>query len=303
MNNKRYFVAGLFIILTTIAMIFIGFWLAFGLKDVKYNTYITKFHESVTGLNENAAVNYNGVNIGKVESIRIDKQNPSTVLVKIQIQEGIPIYTNTYASLVPQGITGQVFITLSLSSKEKQVLIPPKDKAPFPEIQTKPSFLTNIVNQMSLVTEHVTDVSNRVNQIISKGTVTKINKIVSNLETISSSIANSSQDIHQSLSSLNIILKNTAKSSKNLDSIMHNIDTASKSIATASVDISQLIVSIQNQTLPGINNVILPQLSQTLGNINQTSSELNMLIDTLNQNPSVLIRGKAQNSSKYGVNL
>ncbi|GGF89041.1 MULTISPECIES: MlaD family protein [Cysteiniphilum] len=292
MKNNRYFVAGLFIIITTIVMIFIGFWLAFGLKDIKYDTYIARFNESVTGLNVNAAINYNGVNVGKVESINIDKQNPSVVIVVMQIQQGIPIYNTTYASLVPQGITGQVFITLSISSDPDQYIVKPQDAPPFPVVKTKPSFLTNIVNQMSTVAEQVTLISTRVAKIISDDNVQKINHIVSNVEDISNSLATSSQNIHQSIESLNIILKNAAKSSAELDQIAHNINHGSKAVARASEDVSKAITSFNNQTLQGVNNILLPQLAQTLNNINETSVQLSDLLKKMNQNPSILVRGE-----------
>ncbi|WP_119343343.1 MlaD family protein [Facilibium subflavum] len=273
MKNNRYFIVGLFIILITAAMIFIGFWLAFGLKNTKYNIYTAHFHESVNGLNVNAPINYNGVGIGKVQSIEIDRKNPSTVIVTMQIQQGIPIFTNTYASLVPQGITGQVYISLSLKGKKPTTLMPPKDKPPYPEIQTKASFLTNIVDQMSLVATQITKIATRINQVVSDDNVKNFNEIIANLQSISA---------------------NFAKSSKKLDSIMDSINKASQSIAGTSKQVNMISQTLQNQTLQAVNNVLLPQMHQTLSDVDQGMIEFTKLLQTLNQNPSALIRGKAQ---------
>lgn len=292
MKNNRYFVAGLFIIITTTSMIFIGFWLAFGLKDVKYDTYIARFNESVTGLNVNAAINYNGVNVGKVKSISIDKENPSIVIVVMQIQQGIPIYNTTYASLVPQGITGQVFITLSLSKELTKFLIKPAISPPYPVVNTKPSFLTDIVNQMSTVAEQVSQISTRVARIISDDNVQKINHIVTNVEDISNALATSSQNIYQSIESLNIILKNAATSSQQLNQIADNVNHGAKAVAKASEDVSRTLTSFNNQTLQGVNNILLPQITQTLESLHQTSAQLSELFKKMNQNPSMLIRGE-----------
>ncbi len=292
MNKNRYFIVGLFIIIVTIGMIFIGFWLAFGLNDTKYNTYLARFNESVDGLNLNAPVNYNGVNIGKVTDINIDHKNPSIVIVTMQIQEGVPIFTNTYASLVPQGITGQVYISFSLKGKSPQAALPPTKEAPFPVIQTKASFLTNIVNQMSVLAEQVTNISKRVGQIVDTDNVKKVDDILSNLQTISNSIAKNSQAINQSLTSLNIVLKNAAISSNKLNSLMSNVEQASKAIAATSQDVSKISQSLQTQTIQGFNNVILPELGQTLASVNQSARELNQLVSKLNNNPSILVRGQ-----------
>ena len=271
MKKNRYFIVGLFIILATTAMIIIGFWLAFGLQDIKYNTYIAKFKESVGGLNVNAPINYNGVNIGKVAGINIDRKNPSIVIVTMQIEEKVPIFSNTYAALVPQGITGQVFISLSIKHQKPAKLIAPRTEPPFPIVQTKASFLTNIVNQMSVVADQVTRISQRVEQIVSDDNVKKVNQI---------------------LDSLNVILKNTAKSSQKFDQTLNQINQAMQSLSTTSAKVGKITDTLQTQTLQGINNYLLPQLGQTLSEVNQSASTLNQLLSKVSQNPSVLIRGE-----------
>ena len=58
-------------------MIGAALWLASGgALQTKFDLYSAVENESVAGLNINAPVKYNGVEIGKVRSIRLDQQNP-----------------------------------------------------------------------------------------------------------------------------------------------------------------------------------------------------------------------------------
>ncbi len=68
--------------------------------------------------------------------------------------------------------------------------------------------------------------------------------------------------------------------------------SCSKAVARASEDVSKAITSFNNQTLQGVNNILLPQLAQTLNNMNETSVQLSDLLKKINQNPSILVRGE-----------
>ncbi|MFZ9035239.1 MAG: MlaD family protein [Francisellaceae bacterium] len=300
MKNNRYFIAGLFILLITSIMIILGFWMAFGLKEVKYDTYIARFNESVDGLYVNANVNYNGVPVGKVENIRIDKKNPSIVIVTLQIEEGTPILSNTYASLQPQGITGQVYVSLSLQSDRPSRLIPPKSSPPYPDIATKPSLFSNIISQISLVADEINQIANRTNKLINDKNIAHIDQVIDNIDTISKTLADNGQSIDNSLKYLTILLKNSADSSQQLNQIMLDIKKSAGAVSDAALNIEHITTSVKDQTLQGINNLLLPAMSQSFQNINTVAIELNTLLKTLNDNPSILIRGTTPPKPKTG---
>ena len=279
MNKNRYFIVGLFIVLASVAMMFISFWLAFGFKDTKYNTYVSHFYEPVNGLNVNSDINYNGVNVGKVESIKIDSKNPRAVIVTMLIKDGIPIYKNTYSGLMPQGITGQVYINLSIDGDSPLQINPPRTTAPYTSIKSKASFLRNTVEQIS--------------KILDDQKIDDIAAIIRNLKKTTDNIVNNN-NISQSIQYLHTILKNTAKSSNNLNEVIDNIGKTSKSIADSANQIIKITSTLTNQTIQSINNIVLPKMSNTLSNINQGVQQATYLMNTLNKNPSALIRGTKQ---------
>jgi len=92
-----------FLALATIATL----WGINASKPVKRYTITTTF--SVSGLNKSAAVNYLGVNVGKVEKMDF---LPSEVKLTIAVAEATPIVSGTKAQLTAQGITGIQYIEL-----------------------------------------------------------------------------------------------------------------------------------------------------------------------------------------------
>ena len=114
MDTKvNYIVVGLFVILLTLAIIGSAIWLAGVHSTQQYNTYLTYLNEAVTGLSEKASVKFNGVDVGFVDKINLNPQNPQQVRLVLQIDQRVPITEATRASLLSLGITGIAFVGLS----------------------------------------------------------------------------------------------------------------------------------------------------------------------------------------------
>jgi phospholipid/cholesterol/gamma-HCH transport system substrate-binding protein len=86
--------------------------------------YQVRYRISVSGLEIGAPVKYNGVRVGRVESIKIDPEQVSHTLVSISMETGTPIKENTRAVLNIQGITGLKFIELIGGTSEASTLNP-----------------------------------------------------------------------------------------------------------------------------------------------------------------------------------
>ncbi len=292
-NSKQYVIIGAFVIFSLTAMIVIGIWLAFGLDDTKYNTYLAVFNESVDGLQLNSDVKFNGVSVGKVSAININKKNPSSVDVELQIQEGTPITTSTYATLMSQGITGLSYVGLQTKYRRPPIqLLTPTSSPPYTEIVTKPSILSNITQQIEKVSTDIGDISNSVAKIVNNENSQKVNDIITNFANITQTIANNDKNIQQSFDNLNKILANVSDSSDQFNEMVGNINDTAKSVSIVGEQVALIAKSVQFQTLQGLNQVIIPELATTINGINESTTKLNQLLDALNRNPSILVTGE-----------
>jgi phospholipid/cholesterol/gamma-HCH transport system substrate-binding protein len=127
-TRARFVLIGLF----TIAGFLAGFggilWLAKVQIDRTYAQYDIVF-DTVAGLSLAGAVRYNGVDVGKVLTIALDRGNPSLVRVRIEIYASTPVREDTVATLASQGVTGVAFIALAGGSADaaRLAVIPPAD--------------------------------------------------------------------------------------------------------------------------------------------------------------------------------
>ena len=291
--NKHYIIVGLFMIVGVIAMLFIGFWLSFGLNTVKLNNYMATFHTPVDGLTMNADVKFNGVSIGSVSHIRIDKKTPGDTVVTLAIQAGTPITTNTYAILKAQGITGLSYIGLQINDKEPSTtFVEPTDQAPYPDIPTRPSLFSSISNQIADITEDIDTTARHIALVFSKKNVQHLSQTLENIDSITTNIASNNQQISNSLASIDNLLSMLSKNSKKYDKLMDNVTETSASITKATSELYKMSEKINNQTLQGINQTVLPSLTQSINQLNSAAAQADLLFGKLNKNPAVLVRGQ-----------
>jgi len=291
-RNKLYLTVGAFVLLGFAAIIGIWLWFSAANRQV-YDTYRVVFNEPVDGVTTNSIVKYNGVEIGKVRAIQLDTKDPANIFVDINVKQGIPIATATYATIKPQGVTGMSFINLGLDNDQKYQVIPPHDKEPYPVIKSRASLLYSLSEQAQSVTSNIKDISVQVKTLLNDKNLEHVNNIVANLDKVTAALASQSNQIASTVDKVGEVLNNVNENTKNLNGAIIQLGELSKALQSNSANLDNVLNSFQNNTMRNVNSVLLPNLNQMVGNMNQTTVQLNELIKTINKNPSALVRGNA----------
>src|SRR5688572_14571334 len=109
-NRAHALAAGLFTLVLAAALVAAAFWIRG--EPIAQDAYVLHTRGSVSGLNAQADVRYRGVEVGKVERIRFDQDDPRTILVDVSVRGGTPLTRGTYGQLAAQGITGLSYVQL-----------------------------------------------------------------------------------------------------------------------------------------------------------------------------------------------
>ncbi|PJI84301.1 ABC-type transporter Mla subunit MlaD [Yoonia maricola] len=169
METRAHFViVGLFTILGIVGGLGFFLWLASVQVDRQYTRYGVVF-ENVTGLNQSAAVLFNGINVGSVMGIRIWENDPSQAYVSVEIDATVPIAVDTVARLESSGVTGVAYIALSGGAPGAALLTPEADGVPIiasrqTSFQTLMSDAPDLLEDAATIIAHLQELTGPQNQ-------------------------------------------------------------------------------------------------------------------------------------------
>ena len=296
--KTNYTIVGLVVVILTAALISAALWLSVGFDQKEYRYYLVYMNETVSGLNEESPVKYNGVQVGYVQAIELDNNNPQRVRLLLAIDENTPITTSTTATLISQGITGNTYVGLAASSSSLQPLQKHSDED-YPVIPSRPSLFNQLDKVLKEVSENVNDVSVEVRKVFDKENVAYIKKTLANIQKFTDVIAANKKNIDQSLVNTNILLRNLAKTSKELPRLTKELQIGVSKISEAGDKVSSTMDS-GKVALDKFSQQTIPPAISLLNRLNDIAANLEKVSSQLRQNPSVIIRGTTTPKSGPG---
>lgn len=291
------FLIGLFVIGGTLIGVGAIVWVGASKYFQKGTTYVTFFDESVQGLQVDSSVKYRGVDVGRVERIRVA---PDYKLVEVVMKINLEgdLQENTVSQLRTAGITGIVFIELDRKSADEVDHSPAIDfAAEYPIIPSRPSELRQILSGVDEVIQNIkqVDFGGLSTQFKAVGKATenlltgkKMNSIMANLEATSASM-------ERTLSRIDGVVA-TGTIEELLESTKVTLREAQTLIADAHKEVNALKLAETsekaNNLVEGLDRrsrAITTELRVTSENLQQASESLQNLLDRLTTTPSDLI--------------
>jgi phospholipid/cholesterol/gamma-HCH transport system substrate-binding protein len=130
--------------------------------DVRYRIY---FNESVSGLALGDPVKFHGVEVGNVDKLTLDPDDPRRVQVDVKLRKETPVKTDTKASLELKGITGVVIVELHGGSPDAKSLLAATPENQIPEIPSEKSGLKAALDQLPKVVEKFSAIEDKVKKV------------------------------------------------------------------------------------------------------------------------------------------
>ena len=267
---------------------------------MKGSLYTTYFDESVQGLQVDSAIKYRGVEIGKVQSIKVAPDyRLIEVVMKIDLEGDLP--NQTVAALTSAGITGIVFIELD-RIKPGELLNSPKItfKSSYPVIPSRRSGIGRFLADTGIIMQNIKDIDIKgiSNQLKNTSKAIedfvggkRVNNIITHLESTSANLDQTMAGINKTFAE--------GKVDKAVNETMGILSDARKLIGQAKNEIDALKLQEKaNRTdvlLEDINKkakVITNELQDTSEHLRVTSENLQRLSESLTKNPSQLIFSK-----------
>ncbi len=207
-TRAHHVLIGLFTLAAAIGALLFALWLGQSGAERDQALYDIAFHEPVTGLSRGSTVEFNGIRIGDVASLRLDPADPRRVFARVRIDPSAPMRGDTQARLVPAGITGLSIIRLtSGDDPDSPPLLSDHDKVPV--IVATPSPLSRLLADGEDVMLNVNELLIRAREALSPQTVDDLSATVHNLRLVSDSLAGRRDELATMLDDANRLIAST----------------------------------------------------------------------------------------------
>ena len=305
---------GLFVTLGVLIGVIAIVWLGATKYFEKGMTYVTYFNESVQGLQVDSTVKYRGVEVGRVEKIRVA---PDNILIEVVLKINLrgQLERDYVAQLKAVGITGIVFIELDRIGPGESDRSPKINfAAEHPIVSSKPSDISQIVSGVQEILENIKQIdtkgiSDKINStlIVFESTVANLNRAISSVEkTLAAGrleevlveakntlvkVQTLASDIQGEVRALNLpktgahLERTTARIEKILTS--GEVEAILAEAKGTMVKMNQLAEGVDKRSVAITNNIKI-----TSENLKRASESLEMLIERVYASPSDLLFGQ-----------
>ena len=259
-TRANYAIVGFFTVLVIAAAFGFVYWMANYGRTGQMAPMLVRIPGSANGLSVGSPVRFNGIQVGTVRGLTIDKANPNFVVARTEVRADAPVYKTTKAILEIQGLTGSAYIELSGGEIEGENLLRKTLETGQPAtIEAAPSSVTNILSTADRILSKVNGIVDQLDGF-TKDARGPLTSTIKNTQTFSKALADNSAGIDKFLSAVSSLSDTIHNLSGRLDStlasaqklveavdpdqvkdIVSNVDQTSKQIATASAGIDKTL--------------------------------------------------------------
>lgn len=215
-TKVSYTLAGTFVLTLLGCIVVVVIYMSSGFGNKEYVYYKVEMKESVSGLSLDGPVEFNGVNVGTVDEMKINKQNPQLVELLLKIESDTPVTMGTRAKLALKSLTGTAYLLLEDKGENMQPLVTQPGQK-YPLIATTPSILVRLDTTLTQINESFHQLSKSFRSLLNK----------QNLEWISQILRSGKGSMKimetQTLPAANEAAENFGEMSRNLNSLSSEV--------------------------------------------------------------------------------
>lgn len=270
-TRANYVLIGAFTLAVIVAAFGFVFWFQnMGTAKTRI-AYRIVFEGPVSGLRTGANVNFNGIRIGEVASVKID--DPHNVVAMVKVERKAPVRKDTQITLEFQGLTGIAAVSMKGGAVDA------------PEVEPDEEGILTLNADLSAgqdFTESARVVLSNVNRVITENQQS-IRNAIKNVEAFSATLSENSKRIDSIMAGLELMVNKDGKGEfqaaiTSFKDLSDNLDKRTADITTG----------VNKFTANGTK-----EISVLIADARKTLADISRAFTNLDKNPSRLLFGGA----------
>jgi phospholipid/cholesterol/gamma-HCH transport system substrate-binding protein len=313
MENKSHaFAAGAFVLAVAALLVAMAAWLTRDHSEQRVFEISSK--EGITGLQPQAGVRYKGVVVGRVVAIELDPQTRGNVLVRVSVNDKVPVTTTTFASLGFQGLSGQAFIQLDDATESSPAL--DTTAAKVARIPLRSGLLGRFTEQGGQILAQVEQAGRKVNTLLDEQNQKTMMAAVNNLGLAAANIAQLTRSVDQLITARSASDATTLQRTvlqaeatlKSLQNTSERLGAGAESLRGTATEFGKLAgrvtepggtldqIAQSTATLAAtgqtLNTTLVPRLNRSVEDAGRSARQVSKVAEVVGDAPQSLLLGR-----------
>jgi len=304
-NRSHALAAGIFTLLLTLGIIASAMWLN---RDTQERTpYVLTTTGSVAGLNPQASVRYRGMEVGKVEAIEFDQEQPGRILVRIGILPSTPVTTATFAELGMQGLTGLAYIQLDTDPKVKDPVRVASEAAAPARMAIRPSLFDRFSISSEDLLANATMAMSQVNKLLADDNQKQLIQTLATLQGVSARLGQLADEVKPTAAAITGLANDGRRVLAGVPAVLQGADQAMVAFGKLSTELSRRSEAVERigrgaeqvgqgaeqvaRSVAAIEAQTLPRLNLLLDEAGRGARTVERVADRLGDEPASVLFG------------
>ena len=307
-TRANYIAVGFFTLAAIMTVFVVIYWFGRYGEDDNLVPIDIRIQGSVSGLGPASLVQFNGIDVGRVEALSLDSADPRFVIIHALVNRATPVREDTVATIGIRGLSGGAFIQLEGGSPTATTLLDvsaPADQVPV--IQGDPAAITDLLNRINRIAGQIERVIGTLEGFVNTNSDT-LTRTLDNAETFSKALAENSDGVGRFLDSAGEVALSLQQVSDKLDrslkqaeeilvaafdpesvrKTVENVEAFTGSLADQRDEINTVVASVKSTA---------DQLNTFTGNLNTTLEKVDGVVDAVDRDAVATLISDASKSA------
>ncbi|MEP1206452.1 MAG: MlaD family protein [Rhizobiaceae bacterium] len=292
-TRANYIAVGFFTLIAVITVFAVIFWFGRYGEDDNLVPMDIRIRGSVSGLGPASVVQFNGIDVGRVDGLSLDAADPRYVIIHVLVNRATPVRADTTASIGIRGLSGGAYIQLEGGSPTATPLLSEQaDPESIPLIAGDPSALSDLMTRVNQIAGQTERVMATLETFVQANNET-VSRTLTNAETFSRALAENSEGIEQFMASAGDVAQSlqglsekldgsltraeeilTAIDPKSVGNSLENVEAFTKSLADQREQIAAVVDTVNNTA---------KQLDKFTGDLNATLGKVDGVVSAIDR--------------------
>lgn len=257
----------------------------------RYDSFTILF-SSIKDLSKGRPVKYAGLDVGRIESIALNPDDPHLIRVTIGVKRDFPLYQGTVARISQKGLVGDYYVLLELRGEPGQPLTP---GAVIPAVSTMDmqELAAKAGEMLDDIRPKINEIAGNIDKLFSAENTESLRKALEGTPKLVDDLRGAANDFR---TNWNALATKGGKAAESLDTALKRVE---KAVGLVETELQQTLSSIRIQTagagamVKDVHkgfNYDQEQIEDILANLNRTSRDVKELARHLRERPWEVLR-------------